>query len=75
MFSNSEEFYSDILYSLTAAKKKIERELDLTLCLFDKEMFPLIRNSEIKENNIINSNTYSLSVFNPSIIELSEQMD
>ena len=75
MFPNSEQSYSDILYSLTAAKKKIERELDWTLCSFDKEMFPLIRNTNVKENSIVNSNRFSLSVFNPSVIELSEQMD
>lgn len=75
VFVNSEESYSDILYSLAAAKKKIERELDWTLCSFDKEMFPLIRNTDVKENNIKNLNTFSLSVFNPSVIELSEQMD
>lgn len=75
VFRNSEESYSDILYSLAAAKKKIERELDWTLCSFDKEMFPLIRNLDMKENKIKNSNTFSLTVFNPSVIEFSELMD
>ncbi len=75
MFDTSSESYSDILYSLTAAKRKIERELDWTLCSFDKEMFPLIRNVGIQTNKIENSNSFSLSVFNPDVIELSDRLD
>ena len=74
LFNAENESYSDILYTLGAAKRKIERELDWTMCSFDKSSFPLIRQSSIQ--NIADNNQKSLtfSEYNPGIVALTEQI-
>jgi len=52
IFDSESNSYTDILYSLTAAKRKIERQLDWSLCSLNKQTFPLIRNNGIQTTGI-----------------------
>lgn len=75
LFDTGNESYSDILYTLGAAKRKIERELDWTMCSFDKSSFPLIRKSEIQNSpNSINQKSLTSSKYHPEITALAEHI-
>jgi len=76
LFDTENESYSDILYSLTAAKRKIERELDWILCSFDKSTLPLIRQSEIQNvTDSINQDLVTFTKHNPDIIALTKHIN
>ncbi|MDE1766298.1 MAG: AAA-associated domain-containing protein [Thaumarchaeota archaeon] len=55
IFESENELYSDVLYSLVASKRKIEQELDWTLCSFDKQVFPLIKKTHVQQIGKITS--------------------
>lgn len=76
LFDTENESYSDVLYSLAAAKRKIERELDWVMCSFDKSTLPLIRQSEIQNvNDSINQDLFTLTKHNPGIVALTEHIN
>lgn len=74
IFNVEDGSYSEILYSLTAAKRKIEREIDWTICSFDKSTLPLIRQSEVQINDSINQD-YTLTTFHPNLVTLTDHIN
>jgi len=56
MFKTNSNSYSDVLYSLSAAKSKIEKLLDWTFCSIDKSTFPLIRKYNSQKTNYLDTN-------------------
>ncbi len=75
LFDIENESYSDILHTLGAAKRKIERELDWTMCSFNKSSLPLIRQNNIQNiTSTTNQKSLTFSEYNPEIIALTEHI-
>ena len=74
IFEFNSHSYSDVLYTLSAAKRKIERLLDWTFCSIDRSDFPLIRKYCDQKINHLNMNIDQSSLvtrFDPNNVNLT----
>lgn len=75
LFETENGSYSDILYSISAAKRKLERELDWITCSFDKSVLPLIRQSGIQKiTTSINQDSFTLTQYDPNLVTLTDHI-
>jgi len=73
IFHSESQPFSDIFYSLTAAKRRIERELDYALCAVDKQSFPLLQRhtfQEIGKISSISDPSHNIAIYDQASSEI-----